>query len=117
ATESRGDILQAFEMLLHEREGIEVADAIVESRRPLDVSEQQRDVLDADALARSDHLGPEEVAEGLGGEQTLAGQERQKLDRRLADLYARRQYRKHERPTSGGRILHLEGDHARRHAS
>src|SRR5216684_5199264 len=104
-------------MLLHERKGIEIADAIVEGRGTLDVGEQQRDVLDADALAPSNHLGPEEVAKGLGGEQALASKEGQELDRCLAHLRAGWQHRKKERPPFGGSILDLEGDRPWRHAS
>ena len=39
-------------MLLHEREGIEVADPVVKRRRALQIGEQQSNVLDAEAFAR-----------------------------------------------------------------
>src|SRR5262249_14915839 len=112
-----GDVLQTLEMPLHQREGVEIADAIVEGGGTLEVREQQRDVPDADALARLDHLVAEEVAEGLRGEQALAGEERDEADGRLADLGTGRQDRKKERPPLGGGILHLEGDRAGRDAT
>ena len=46
-----GHALQPLEMLLHEREGVQVADPIVERGRALQVGEEERDVLDADPLA------------------------------------------------------------------
>src|SRR5262245_62023804 len=51
-----GDVLQALEMALHQGEGVEIADAIVEGRGALEVGEQQGDFLDADALARLDYF-------------------------------------------------------------
>ena len=56
-------VLQPVEMLLHEREGVQVADPVVERGRALQVGEEKRDVLDAEPLVAADHLGAEEVAE------------------------------------------------------
>ena len=76
-------ILKPVEMLLHQREGVEVTDPVVQRGRPLQVGEQQRDVLDADPLGGPDHLGPEQGAEGLGGEQSLAVEKRREMKGRM----------------------------------
>ena len=63
-------------MLLHEVERVQVADALVERGRALEVGEEQREPPDRQALAGDDRLGVEEVEERLVREQLGAGQER-----------------------------------------
>jgi hypothetical protein len=66
------DALQLLEMLLHEREGVQVANPVAERGRALQIGEEQRDVLHADSLVAADHLGAEEVAKGLRREELLS---------------------------------------------
>ena len=56
-----GGLAQPVEMLLDQLEGVEVADALVEGGRALDVGEQDRDVADREALRAADHLGAEQA--------------------------------------------------------
>ena len=67
-------LAQPVEMLLHQLVGVEVADALVERGRALDVGEQDRDVADREPLRAADDLGAEQAAKGLAGEQVLAGE-------------------------------------------
>src|SRR5579859_3924721 len=67
-------------MLLDEREGLEVADLVVQRRRALEVREQHRDVLDAQSVGSAGGLGMKEVPEGLRRQQFLARQKRVELD-------------------------------------
>ena len=73
-TMAHGCLAQKIEMLLDELEGIQVADTLIERRRPPDVGEQESNVADRQALCTTDHLGAEQASERLAGEQVLARQ-------------------------------------------
>jgi len=60
-----GHALQLLEMLLHQRESVQVADPVIERGRTFQVGEEERDILDADSFVAADDLGAEKVAEGL----------------------------------------------------
>src|ERR1700724_528522 len=68
------NLLQQPEMLVDEIEGDEVADALIERGRVLEIAEQESQAQDLEALADGERFGPVDVAEGLIGEETLCGE-------------------------------------------
>ena len=66
-------------MRLHQIEGGEVADALVEFGRAAQVGEQEGQAGDLQALVDVERVGAVDVAEGLVGEQPLGGEERPAL--------------------------------------
>src|SRR6266702_1290942 len=71
----RDDLLQQPEMLVDEIEGDEVANALIEPGGVLEITEQESQAQDLEALADGERLGPVDVAEGLIGEETLGGED------------------------------------------
>ena len=102
--------MQYLEVLLHQRECVEIADAVIERRRALEIREQEGDLAHADAFAGADDLGAEQVSECLRGEEPLAGEERQETQLRHVIW----DWRHHERAALGQAIAHVEGDLAGR---
>src|SRR5450631_1440382 len=68
------NLLQQPEVLVDEIEGDEVADALIERSRVLEIAEQESQAQDLEALADGERFGPVDVAEGLIGEKTHGGQ-------------------------------------------
>src|SRR5438045_8784920 len=62
------NLLQQPEMLVHEIEGDKVTDALVELRRVLEITKQESQAQDLEALTDRKCFGPVDVAEGLIGE-------------------------------------------------
>src|SRR5882757_9289733 len=67
----RDNLLQQPEMLVDEIEGDEVTDALIERSGVLEITEQESQAQDLEALADGQRFGPVEVAEGLIGEETF----------------------------------------------
>src|SRR5260370_1414113 len=67
----RDNLLQQSEMLVDEIEGDEVADALIERGGVLEITEQESQAQDLEALADGERVGPVDVAEGLVGEEAL----------------------------------------------
>ena len=93
-------------MLLHQLEGVEIADPLVEGGRPFDVGEQDGDVADREALGTTDHLGAEQALEGLAGQQMLAGEVGVKAQETVVLLGSTLQHRDHG--PARGRVRDLE---------
>src|ERR1700737_1678757 len=70
----RDNLLQQPEMLVDEIEGDEVTDAILERSGVLEITEQESQAQDLEALADGERIGPVDVAEGLIGEETLCSE-------------------------------------------
>src|ERR1700730_15413022 len=64
------NLLQQPEMLVDEIEGDEVTDALIELGGVLEITEQESQTQDLEALADGERFGPVDVAKGLIGEQT-----------------------------------------------
>src|SRR5229473_7454448 len=92
----RDDLLQQPEMLVDEIEGDEVTDAVIELSGVLEITEQESQAQDLEALADGERVGPVDVAEGLIGEEALGVEyglaALQKIVQRLARHPYRRQY-------------------------
>ena len=89
--------------------GVEVADPLVERGRALEIGEHQRHVENRDAFGRADHLRAEEIAEGLGHQQPLAGQIcRETKLWALRGLRRKLQDAEHHRQLAG--VVNLEHD-------
>ncbi len=69
-------VVQHIEMRAHQVVGGEIADALVERGRALEVGEQEGEAEDFQPLIDVERFGAEEVAEGLVGEEPLGGEER-----------------------------------------
>src|SRR5258705_9513745 len=67
----RDNLLQQPEMLVDEIEGDEVTDALIELGGTPEITEQESQAQDLEALADGQRVGPVDVAEGLIGEETL----------------------------------------------
>src|SRR6202040_1044792 len=65
------NLLQQPEMLVDEIEGDEVTDALIERGGVLEITEQESQAQDLEALADGERFGPVDVAKGLIGEETL----------------------------------------------
>ena len=70
------DLVQDPEMLLHQIEGDQIAHAIIEFRRALEVAEQESQADDLETLVDGERVRPVEIAEGLIGQQPLRRQDR-----------------------------------------
>src|SRR6266850_387291 len=70
----RDNLLQQPEMLVDEIEGDEVTDALIELSGVLEITEQESQAQDLEALADGERFGPVDVAEGLIGEETRCGE-------------------------------------------
>src|ERR1700737_2242641 len=70
----RDNLLQQPEMLVDEIEGDEVTDALIELSGVLEITEQESQTQDLEALADGERFGPVDVAEGLIGEETLCSE-------------------------------------------
>ena len=101
-----GGLAQPVEMLLHQLEGVEIADPLVEGGRPFDVGEQDGDVADREALGTTDHLGAEQALEGLAGQQMLAGEVGVEAQETVVLLGSTLQHRDHG--PARGRVRDLE---------
>src|SRR6195256_230381 len=64
------NLLQQPEMLVDEIEGDEVTDALIELGGVLEITEQESQAQDLEALADGERFGPVDVAKGLIGEET-----------------------------------------------
>src|SRR5580700_242365 len=64
-------LLQQPEMLVDEIKGDEVTDALIEFSGVLEITEQESQAQDLEALADGERFSPVDVAEGLIGEETL----------------------------------------------
>src|ERR1700681_3137368 len=67
----RDNLLQQPEMLVDEIEGGEVADALIELGGAPEITEQESQAQDLEALADRERVGPVDVAKSLIGEETL----------------------------------------------
>src|SRR5260221_3587178 len=72
----RDNLLQQSEMLVDEIEGDEVTDALIERSGVLEITEQESQAQDLEALADGERFGPLDVAEGLIGEEALRSENR-----------------------------------------
>src|SRR6202043_755454 len=72
----RDNLLQQPEMLVDEIEGDEVTDALIERSGVLEITEQESQAQDLEALADGERFSPVDVAEGLIGEETHGGENR-----------------------------------------
>src|SRR6202047_279843 len=70
----RDNLLQQPEMLVDEIEGDQVTDALIERSGVLEITEQESQAQDLEALADGQRFGPVDVAKGLIGEETLCSQ-------------------------------------------
>src|SRR5258708_20079979 len=68
------NLLQQPEMLVDEIEGDEITDAVIELGGVLEITEQESQAQDLEALADRERFGPVDAAEGLIGEETLCGE-------------------------------------------
>ena len=88
------DLLEHAEVRPHQVEGRQVADAVVELGRALEVGEQEGEAGDLEALVDVQRVGAVDVAERLVGEQALGGQERPAPAEQLVERVARDPYRR-----------------------
>ena len=83
-------------MLAHQIVGDEIADALVERGRALEVGEQEGQAGDLEPLIDVERVGAIDVAEGLVGEKALGGEERlalaEQMMQRVAGDPQRRQH-------------------------
>src|ERR1700682_3914835 len=70
----RDNLMQQREMLVDEIEGNEVTDVLIELSGVLEITEQESQAQDLEALADGERVGPVDVAEGLIGEEALCSE-------------------------------------------
>jgi hypothetical protein len=75
-------------MRLHQVERHQVADALVEPGRALEVGEQEGEAGDLEPLVDVERVGAIDVAERLVGEQPLRGHERLAAAKKVVELVA-----------------------------
>src|ERR1700726_1924867 len=96
----RDNLLQQPEMLVDEIEGDEVADALIERSRVLEIAEQESQAQDLEALADGERFGPVDVAESLIGEETYGGENRLASLQEVVQRLVRHPYSR-QHPTVG----------------
>src|ERR1700724_3546017 len=94
------NLLQQPEMLVDEIEGDEVTDALIELGGVLEITEQESQAQDLEALADGERFGPVDVAKGLIGEETLCRENGLASLQEVVQRLVRHPYRR-QHPTLG----------------